>query len=344
MHILVTGGAGYIGSHTCLELLESGYEVTVVDNLANSSEEALIRVQELVGKRLQFCNFDLLDAAALQNVFANNRFTSVIHFAALKAVGESISRPLEYYQNNLTGTFNLCDAMQQAGVRDLVFSSSATVYGDPVSLPIDESAETPLTKLTNPYGRTKLMLEVALNDIQAANPEMNVALLRYFNPVGAHPSGRIGEDPHGIPNNLFPFVTQVAVGKLPRLGIFGGDYDTPDGTGIRDYIHVVDLAIGHVLALGKLAENPGLVVYNLGTGRGYSVLDIVNAFSKACGKQIPYEVVAKRPGDVAAIYADPSKAERELGWKASRGIDQMCVDGWRWQSNNPDGYHKQQTV
>lgn len=344
MQILVTGGAGYIGSHTCLELLESGYEVTVVDNLSNSSEESLARVQELTGKRLTFYRVDLLDETALQRVFAAHDFSSVIHFAALKAVGESIARPLDYYHNNLTGTLNLCYAMQDAGVGNLVFSSSATVYGDPVSLPIDESAETPLTRLTNPYGRTKLMLEIALRDIQAASTDMNVALLRYFNPVGAHPSGRIGEDPHGIPNNLFPFVTQVAVGKLPRLAIFGGDYDTPDGTGVRDYIHVVDLAVGHVLALDKLAEHPGLVVYNLGTGRGYSVLDIVKGFSTACGSRIPYEIVGRRPGDVATVYANASKAEQELGWKASRGLDQMCADGWRWQSGNPNGYNKVQTV
>jgi len=344
MHILVAGGAGYIGSHTCLELLNAGYEVTVVDNLSNSSEEALHRVQELTEKTIQFHKVDLLDAESLNMVFEQNKFDSVIHFAALKAVGESLAKPLDYYQNNLTGTLNLCFAMKRTGVKNIVFSSSATVYGTPKSLPLTELAATPLVEITNPYGKTKLMLEVVLTDMQIANPEMNVALLRYFNPVGAHESGRIGEDPNGIPNNLLPFVSQVAVGKLPKLGVFGDDYATPDGTGVRDYIHVVDLADGHVKALDKLAQNPGIVTYNLGTGRGYSVLEIVKAFEKACGKQIPYEIVARRPGDIAEMYADSTKAEQELGWKATRCIEEMCADGWRWQSNNPNGYKSSEAI
>ena len=344
MHILVSGGAGYIGSHTCLELLNAGYEVSVVDNLDNSSEESLRRVQEITNKNIQFYKVDLLDQKSLNSVFERNNFESVIHFAALKAVGESVARPLDYYNNNITGTLNLCYAMKQFGVRNIVFSSSATVYGLPKSLPLTEAANTPLVEVTSPYGKTKLMLEVVLTDMQHANPDMNVALLRYFNPVGAHESGRIGEDPNGIPNNLLPFVSQVAVGRLEKLGVFGGDYPTPDGTGVRDYIHVVDLADGHVKALDKLAQNPGVVTYNLGTGRGYSVLEIVKAFSEASGKQIPYEIVDRRPGDVAEMYADPSKAEKELGWVATRGIKEMCADGWRWQSNNPNGYSKTETV
>jgi UDP-glucose 4-epimerase len=281
---------------------------------------------------------DLCDAPGLDSAFVTNTFDAVIHFAALKAVGESVEQPLKYYQNNLTGTLNLCQTIQRQGVRHFVFSSSATVYGVPKSLPLTESSATPMMEVTNPYGRTKLMLEFVLRDWQAALPQLNVALLRYFNPVGAHESGQIGEDPNGTPNNLMPFVSQVAVGKLERLKVFGGDYQTPDGTGVRDYIHVVDLAIGHVHALKKLAENPGVVTYNLGTGRGYSVLEVVNAFEKASTQKIPYEIVDRRPGDVAACYADPSLAEQELGWKAERGIEQMCVDGWRWQSQNPDGY------
>jgi UDP-glucose 4-epimerase len=338
MNVLVTGGAGYIGSHTCLELLKAGHTVSVVDNLSNSSEEALNRVSNLANCELSFANVDILDVPALEEVFAADKFDSVIHFAALKAVGESVAQPLRYYQNNITGTLNLCNLMQQYGVKNFVFSSSATVYGIPKSLPLTEQSPTPISEVTNPYGRTKLMTEYLLRDWQIAQPDMNVALLRYFNPVGAHESGEIGEDPNGIPNNLLPYVSQVAVGKLEKLGVFGGDYKTNDGTGVRDYIHVVDLAIGHVLALDKLATQPGVVTYNLGTGNGYSVLEVVQAFEKACGSPIPYEIVDRRPGDVDAMYADPSLAEVELGWTAKRGIEEMCADGWRWQSNNPNGY------
>lgn len=338
MHVLVTGGAGYIGSHTCLELLAAGHNVTVVDNLCNSSSESLRRVVALSGKQLDFIEADLLHGDILDDIFAQTNFDAVIHFAALKAVGESVSKPLEYYQNNLTGTLNLCDCMQRHGVRNLVFSSSATVYGLPKSLPLTETSETLLHEVTNPYGRTKLMLEYVLRDWQTANPDTNVALLRYFNPVGAHESGEIGEDPNGIPNNLLPYVSQVAVGKLDQLGVFGGDYDTKDGTGVRDYIHVVDLAIGHVSALDRLSRNPGVVTYNLGTGNGYSVLEIVAAFEKASGKEIKYEIVERRPGDIAACYADASLAKAELGWTAQRGLDEMCADSWRWQSRNPNGF------
>ena len=290
MHVLVTGGAGYIGSHTCLELLEAGHQVTVADNLSNSSEESLNRVRKLTGKDIDFHKIDMLDVDGLDGIFKKHNFEAVIHFAALKAVGESVAKPLSYYHNNLSGTVNLCHAMQKHGVNHLVFSSSATVYGIPKSLPLTEESPTPLLEVTNPYGRTKLMLEYVLRDWQAAQPQINVALLRYFNPVGAHESGQIGEDPNGIPNNLLPYVSQVAVGKLEKLGVFGGDYETKDGTGVRDYIHVVDLAVGHVLAINKLAENPGVVTYNLGTGNGYSVLEIVKAFEKAAGKEIPYAV------------------------------------------------------
>ena len=338
MNVLVTGGAGYIGSHTCLELLNAGYSVTVFDNLSNSSEESLRRVTDLTQKEIVFVKGDVLDNDALEQVFAQTKFDSVIHFAALKAVGESVSKPLEYYHNNLTGTVNLCHAMQTAGVKHLVFSSSATVYGLPKALPLTEESPTLIHEVTNPYGRTKLMLEFVLRDWQTANPDFNVALLRYFNPVGAHESGQIGEDPNGIPNNLLPYVSQVAVGKLDQLGVFGGDYETPDGTGVRDYIHVVDLALGHVLALDKLATNCGVVTYNLGTGNGYSVLEIVKAFGEASGKPIPYQIVDRRPGDIAACYADPALAKAELGWEAKRGLKEMCVDGWRWQSQNPNGF------
>lgn len=338
MHVLVTGGAGYIGSHTCLELLNAGYQVTVVDNLSNSSEESLQRVSTLTGKEIAFFQIDLLDQLGLDAVFKDNQFDSVIHFAALKAVGESVATPLAYYQNNITGTVNLCDAMQRYGVDHFVFSSSATVYGIPKSLPLTEQSPTLLDEVTNPYGRTKLMLEYILKDWHVAQPQVNVALLRYFNPVGAHESGQIGEDPNGIPNNLLPFVSQVAVGKLEKLGVFGSDYETPDGTGVRDYIHVVDLAVGHVMALNKLIPNPGVVTYNLGTGNGYSVLEVVEAFERASGKKIPYELRDRRKGDIAACYADPALAKAELGWEAKRGLDQMCADGWRWQSNNPNGY------
>ncbi|MDG1873901.1 MAG: UDP-glucose 4-epimerase GalE [Mariniblastus sp.] len=338
MHILVTGGSGYIGSHTCLELLQAGYQVSVVDNLCNSSQESLARVSRLTGKKISFFRVDLLDPSGLDEVFQKQTFDAVIHFAGLKAVGESVGKPLVYYQNNVTGTINLCEVMQRHGVRDIVFSSSATVYGIPESLPLTESAPTLINLITNPYGRSKLILEFVLRDWQAANPDFNVALLRYFNPVGAHGSGEIGEDPNGIPNNLLPYVSQVAVGQLPRLKIFGGDYETKDGTGVRDYIHVVDLAIGHVQALDRLRQNPGVVTYNLGTGNGYSVLEVVSAFEKASGQTIAYEIVGRRAGDIAACYADPSLAKSELGWVAERGLDEMCADGWRWQSMNPHGF------
>ena len=336
--VLVTGGSGYIGSHTCLELLNAGFEITVIDNLSNSTEESLQRVSTLTGKEISFFQVDLLDIESLNSVFSKGRFDTVIHFAALKAVGESVAQPLRYYQNNVTGTVNLCQAMQEHGVTDLVFSSSATVYGVPKSLPLTEQSETLIHEVTNPYGRSKLMVEFVLKDWQKACPDMNIALLRYFNPVGAHVSGKIGEDPGGLPNNLLPYVSQVAVGKLEKLGVFGDDYETSDGTGVRDYIHVVDLAVGHVLAVNKLSENPGVVIYNLGTGIGYSVFQIISEFEKASGRQIPVEILPRRAGDIAACYADPSLAKLELGWTATRGIQEMCVDGWRWQSNNPNGY------
>ena len=338
MHVLVTGGAGYIGSHTCLELLNAGHQVSVVDNLSNSSDESLQRVSALTDKEIAFFQIDVLDQDGLDAVFKDNEFDSVIHFAALKAVGESVAKPLVYYQNNITGTLNLCAAMQRHGVNHFVFSSSATVYGTPESLPLTEASATLIDGVTNPYGRTKLMSEYILKDWQAAQPHVNVALLRYFNPVGAHESGEIGEDPNDVPSNLVPYVSQVAVGKLEKVGVFGSDYETPDGTGVRDYIHVVDLADGHVLALNMLVKNPGVVTYNLGTGIGYSVLQVIAAFEQACGNKIPYELLDRRPGDVAACYADPSLAKSELGWVAKRGIDQMCADGWRWQSQNPNGY------
>jgi UDP-glucose 4-epimerase len=335
MKILVTGGAGYIGSHTCVELLKAGYEVIVIDNLSNSSEESLRRVQEISGKTLIFHKIDLMDSIALKALFEVHQIEAVVHFAGLKAVGESVAIPLRYYQNNVCGSLALFEVMNQAQVRKIVFSSSATVYGDTQSVPIRE--DFPLSA-TNPYGRTKLMIEDILRDLHAADDRWDIALLRYFNPVGAHSSGRIGEDPRGIPNNLVPYIAQVAVGRLPELRVFGNDYPTPDGTGIRDYIHVMDLAVGHIKALEILEKKPGLVTYNLGTGRGYSVLDVVRAFEDACGKTIPYKIVERRPGDVAASYADPSLAERALNWKAQRGIDQMCVDAWRWQSLNPEGF------
>jgi len=335
MKILVTGGAGYIGSHTCVELLNAGYEIVVVDNLSNSKEESLRRVQQLTGKTLIFHQVDLLDYQALDGVFASYPIGAVIHFAGLKAVGESVSIPLRYYHNNITGTLILCEVMKTHGVCNIVFSSSATVYGNPQLMPILE--DFPLSA-TNPYGRSKLIIEDILRDLSVAENSMNIAILRYFNPVGAHISGRIGEDPNGIPNNLVPYIAQVAVGKLPYLRVFGNDYPTPDGTGIRDYIHVLDLALGHLKALDRLASNPGVVTYNLGTGRGTSVMEMLAAFERAAGKHIPYQVVARRPGDVPTSYADPSKAERELAWKAIRGIDEMCADTWRWQSLNPQGY------
>jgi UDP-glucose 4-epimerase len=333
--ILVTGGAGYIGSHTCLELLKAGYSVIVVDNLSNSKEESLRRVQELSGKTLEFHKVDLLDREALDNVFRDHEIESVVHFAGLKAVGESVAVPLRYYHNNVTGTLNLCEAMKAHGVKNMVFSSSSTVYGDPHSVPIFE--DFPLSA-TNPYGRTKLIIEDIFRDLHRSDETWTAVLLRYFNPVGAHPSGRIGEDPNGIPNNLVPYISQVAVGKLTEVRVFGDDYPTPDGTGVRDYIHVVDLALGHLKALEILDSKPGVVAYNLGTGRGYSVLEIIRAFEQACGKKIPYKIVERRPGDVATSYSDPSKANRELGWSTQRGIQEMCEDVWRWQSRNPDGY------
>jgi UDP-glucose 4-epimerase len=336
MHVIVTGGAGYIGSHTCLELLNAGYQVTVIDNLCNSSKESIKRVEDLTGKSIAFYEIDLVDRNNLQDVFAKNQgVQAVIHFAGLKAVGESVQRPLLYYQNNLFSTLNLCQVMQEQGIKNLVFSSSATVYGDPATVPIRESF--PLS-CTNPYGRTKLMSEEILRDLHLADPQWNVALLRYFNPVGAHKSGLIGEDPSGIPNNLVPYIAQVAAGKLQHLSIFGNDYPTADGTGVRDYIHVVDLAIGHLRALEKLTKNPGVITYNLGTGQGYSVLDMVKAFALASGKQIPYRITDRRAGDIARCYADPTLAHEELGWKAQFGIQEMCEDTWRWQLANPEGY------
>ncbi len=336
MRILVTGGAGYIGSHTTVELLSAGHEVIVVDNLSNSKEEALRRVEEISGRPLTFYQTDLLDAAGLDAIFADHEIDAVIHFAALKAVGESVEIPLAYYQNNVTGTLNLISVMARHGVKNIVFSSSCTVYGEPEQVPITEDA--PIQQAASPYGWTKLMNEQILQDVYAADDEWNIILLRYFNPVGAHESGRIGEDPNGIPNNLVPYIAQVAVGKLPYLRVFGDDYPTRDGTGVRDYIHVVDLALGHLRALDKLAGQPGVVAYNLGTGQGSTVLEVVTAFERAGGREIPYKILPRRAGDVTAAYADPTKAERELGWKAERTLDDMCRDTWRWQSANPDGY------
>lgn len=336
MAILVAGGAGYIGTHTVVELQDAGYEVVVVDNLYNSSEKALERVEKITGKPVKFYKADILDRDALNEIFEKEEIDSCIHFAGLKAVGESVAKPWEYYENNIAGTLTLVDVMRNHGVKNMIFSSSATIYGDPAVIPITE--ECPKGECTNPYGWTKSMLEQILSDIQKADSEWNIVLLRYFNPIGAHESGTIGENPNGVPNNLMPYITQVAVGKLEKLGVFGDDYDTPDGTGVRDYIHVVDLAKGHVKALKKLEEKAGLCIYNLGTGHGYSVLDMVKNFEKANGIKIPYVIKERRPGDIAACYADASKAERELGWKAEKGILEMCADSWRWQSNNPNGY------
>ena len=336
MAILVTGGAGYIGSHTCVELLQEGYHVVVVDNLSNSSRTSLQRVKEITGKPLTFHEVDLLDKTELARVFEQEQIEAVIHFAGLKAVGESVAKPLSYYRNNITGTLNLCEVMQEFGVKNIVFSSSATVYGNPAFVPITEDC--PKGSITNPYGQTKAMLEQILIDVQVADPQWNMVLLRYFNPIGAHKSGRIGEDPKGIPNNLVPFIAQVAVGKREYLRVCGADYDTKDGTGIRDYIHVVDLSIGHVRAIEKFKENQGVLIYNLGTGKGYSVLEIVHAFEQASGVHIPYKIEARRPGDIAISYADSTKAKKELGWMAKRGLAEMCEDSWRWQSNNPEGY------
>lgn len=336
MAILVTGGAGYIGSHTCVELLQAGYEVVVLDNLCNSSEKSLERVKAITGKDVTFYKGDILDRERLNEIFEKESIESCIHFAGLKAVGESVAKPWEYYENNIAGTLTLVDVMRQHDVKNIIFSSSATVYGNPVEIPITE--ECPKGQCTNPYGWTKSMLEQILSDMQKADPTWNVILLRYFNPIGAHPSGTMGENPNGIPNNLMPYITQVAVGKLKELGVFGDDYDTPDGTGVRDYIHVVDLAIGHVKALKKIEENAGLCVYNLGTGVGYSVLDIVKNFQEANGVEIPYVIKERRAGDIATCYSDATKAKEELGWTAQYGIKEMCADSWRWQKNNPNGY------
>ncbi len=335
MNILVTGGAGYIGSHTCVLLLEAGYDVTVLDNLDNSCEVSLARVEEITGKKVKFYKVDLLDYEATNKVFEENKFDAVIHFAGLKAVGESVRIPIRYYHNNITGTLNLCDIMSKHGVKKLVFSSSATVYGDPHTVPIKE--DFPLSA-TNPYGQTKLMIEYILKDIYKSDNEWDIAILRYFNPVGSHESGKIGEDPSGIPNNLMPYISQVAIGKLEQLSVFGGDYDTKDGTGVRDYIHVVDLANGHLKALDKIKNDVGVVIYNLGTGTGYSVLDMVKAFSKASGVDVKYKIVDRRPGDIASCYADPAKAKDELGFVATHTLEDMCRDLWKWQTQNPNGY------
>lgn len=339
MNILVTGGAGYIGSHTIIELYRAGHTAVVVDNLYNSNKEALRRVAELIGvAQIPFVEADIRDRSALEAVFANNKFDACIHFAGLKAVGESVQKPLEYYENNMNGTFVLLDVMRRHGCKNIIFSSSATVYGDPQQIPITEQC--PKGHCTNPYGQTKSMLEQVMIDVQKADPEWNVVLLRYFNPIGAHPSGRIGEDPNGIPNNLMPYITQVAVGKRERLGVFGNDYPTPDGTGVRDYIHVCDLATAHVAALQAVEKKQGLAVYNIGTGHGYSVLEVVNTFMKVNGVDIPYSIMPRRAGDIATCYCDPAKALRELGWKAQFGLDEMCRDSWNWQKNNPEGYRK----
>ncbi len=336
MTILVTGGAGYIGSHTCVELLENGYDVVIADNLCNSNIKCISRIEQITGKKPVFYETDIRDEKAMSEIFAKHPIEAVIHFAGLKAVGESVAKPLEYYENNISGTLALCRVMRQAGCKNIIFSSSATVYGDPDTVPITEQC--PKGICTNPYGWTKWMLEQILTDLHKADNEWNVILLRYFNPIGAHKSGLIGEDPKGIPNNLLPYVAQVAIGKLECLGVFGNDYDTPDGTGVRDYIHVVDLADGHVRAIKKFADNPGVKVYNLGTGNGYSVLEVVAAFEKACGHSINYKIKERRPGDIACCFCDPSLAAQELGWQARYGIDDMCADSWHWQSMNPDGY------
>lgn len=335
MVILVTGGSGYIGSHTCVELLNAGYDVVVLDNLSNSKEESLKRVQQITGKSITFIKGDIRDRSIYDAIFTEHNIDACVHFAGLKAVGESVQKPMEYYENNINGTLVLCDALRRYGVKKLVFSSSATVYGDPHMVPITE--DFPL-HTTNPYGSSKLMIEQILTDLHHADPSWDITLLRYFNPVGAHESGMIGEDPNGIPNNLMPFITQVAVGKRPKLHVFGDNYPTPDGTGVRDYIHVVDLSLGHVRALDAMAQYPGLNVYNLGRGEGYSVLQMVHAFEQATGKTIPYEITARRPGDIATCYADASKAAEELHWTANRDIEAMCRDSWRWQSQNPEGY------
>lgn len=337
MAILVTGGAGFIGSHTCVSLTQAGYEVIIVDNYYNSSPKSLARINELCGKELKFYECDIRDKAGMDKIFKEKKIEAVIHFAGLKAVGESCRKPIEYYDNNIGGTLVLCDVMRQNHCKNIVFSSSATVYGMHNVSPLKETMQTGGT--TNPYGTTKYMIEIILEDIYKSDNEWNVTLLRYFNPIGAHKSGRIGENPNGIPNNLMPYITQVAIGKLPELSVFGDDYDTPDGTGVRDYIHVVDLAEGHVKALDNILEgNKGVQVFNLGTGHGYSVLDIVKAFEKASGKKVPYKIVARRPGDIATCYSDPTKAKEVLGWEAKRDLAEMCEDSWRWQSQNPNGF------
>jgi UDP-glucose 4-epimerase len=335
MSILVTGGAGYIGSHACVELLNAGYQICVADNLSNSKKASLTRIQEITGKTFAFYKTDLTDRQSLEEIFQKEEIEAVMHFAGLKAVGESVSLPLKYYHNNISGTLVLCEIMQKYNVKKLIFSSSATVYGDPDRVPITE--DFPLSA-TNPYGRSKLMIEDILRDLHVADPTLNIAILRYFNPVGAHISGRMGEDPNGLPNNLVPYIARVAIGSSDFLKVFGNDYPTVDGTGVRDYIHVVDLVLGHLKALEKLEENPGLVTYNLGTGKGYSVLEMIEAFSKASGRKIPYQFTERRPGDIAVCYADTAKARNELGWSAERGIDEMCNDSWRWQVSNPNGF------
>lgn len=338
MSILVTGGAGYIGSHTVVELLKEDYDVVVVDNLSNSNPESMRRVQEITGRNFQFYNADVADSIAMENIFLQENIEAVIHFAGYKAVGESVEKPLKYYQNNIESTLTLLEVMRRHNVQKIIFSSSATVYGDPASVPIDESF--PLGA-TNPYGRTKLMIEEIMRDIAVSEDNWKIVLLRYFNPVGAHESGRIGEDPKGIPNNLTPYITQVAIGKLEALNVFGDDYDTVDGTGVRDYIHVVDLAKGHVAALKRIEIMPdGAEVYNLGTGEGYSVLQVLKAFEKAVGKEIPYKIAPRRPGDIAICYASTDKARELLGWEAELGIEEMCADAWNWQKNNPNGYEE----
>ncbi|HCE78359.1 MAG: UDP-glucose 4-epimerase GalE [Lachnospiraceae bacterium] len=340
MTILVTGGAGYIGSHTCVELLDAGYDVVVFDNLYNSSPKAVDRIQKITGRSLKFYKADMLDKPAVEKIFEENKIDAVIHFAGLKAVGESVHKPVEYYHTNIGGLLNLVDVMRKHGCKNIIFSSSATVYGDPAQIPITE--ECPKGTCTNPYGWTKWMQEQILTDIHTADPSWNVILLRYFNPIGAHKSGLIGEDPKGIPNNLLPYVAQVAIGKLPEVNVFGDDYDTPDGTGVRDYIHVVDLAKGHVKAVERLAKNDGVFICNLGTGKGYSVLDVIHAFEKACGHKLKYVIKPRRDGDIATCYSNCDKAERELGWKAQYDLDDMCADSWRWQTMNPDGYNTEE--
>ena len=337
MQILVTGGTGFIGSHTCVELLNAGYDVVIIDNLYNSNQKAVDRIEEITGKKVKFYPDDMMDRAAVKRVFDENKIDAVIHFAGLKAVGESVHKPIEYYRTNIGSTLNLTDEMRAHGCKNIIFSSSATVYGDPAEIPITENC--PKGTCTNPYGWTKWMQEQILTDIHTADPEWNVILLRYFNPIGAHKSGLIGEDPKGIPNNLLPYVAQVAIGKLPEINVFGNDYDTPDGTGVRDYIHVVDLARGHVKAIERFAKKDGVFICNLGTGHGYSVLDVIHAFEKACGKELPYVIRERRPGDIATCYSSPAKAEKELGWTAEFDLEDMCRDSWNWQQKNPNGYN-----